>query len=71
MPDGKRLWRTDKGDLVEDGHEDAVTLAYGVDDELAESDKGKARKATTSSTEGKKTPPAANKKSPAPANKGK
>jgi hypothetical protein len=71
MPGGKRLWRTDKGDLVEDGHKDAVTLAYGVDDELAESDKGKVRKAATSSTEGKKTPPAENKKSPAPANKGK
>jgi hypothetical protein len=34
MPDGKRLWRTDDGSLVEDGHPAARLLAYGVDDEL-------------------------------------
>lgn len=34
MPDGKRLWRTADGSLVEDGHPDALTLAYGVDDPL-------------------------------------
>lgn len=32
----KRLWRTEKGDLVEDGHPEAVTLAYGEDDEIAD-----------------------------------
>lgn len=29
MPDGKRLWRTAKGGLVEDGHPAAEFLAYG------------------------------------------
>lgn len=38
MPAGKRLWRTDDGDLVEDGHPDAVTLAYGQDDDLSPDD---------------------------------
>lgn len=38
MPGGKRLWRTDNGGLVEDGHPDAVLLAYGVDDELSPED---------------------------------
>lgn len=38
MPDGKRLWRTSDGRLVEDGHPDAAILAYGVDDELAKDD---------------------------------
>jgi hypothetical protein len=39
MPDGKRLWRTASGDLVEDGHPEAVTLAYGADDALVGADK--------------------------------
>jgi hypothetical protein len=43
MPDGKRLWRTASGSLVEDGHPDAVFLAYGVDDAL-EGDEKAARK---------------------------
>lgn len=38
MPDGKRLWRTESGSLVEDGHPDAVSLAYGVDDALSDDD---------------------------------
>lgn len=29
-----RLWRTDDGDLVEDGHPDARVLAYGDADEV-------------------------------------
>lgn len=43
MPDGKRLWRTIEGDLVEDGHQDAVLLAYGEDDDLSEEDAMKVR----------------------------
>lgn len=38
MPNGKRLWRTTDGRLVEDGHKDAVRLAYGVNDALASED---------------------------------
>lgn len=40
MPGGKRLWRTEDGRLVEDGHPDAVLLAYGPDDELSDEDQG-------------------------------
>lgn len=36
MPAGKRLWRTADGDLVEDDHPEAVSLAYGEDDEIAD-----------------------------------
>lgn len=43
MPDGKRLWRTECGDLVTDGHPDAVLLAYGIDDALVEKDADKVR----------------------------
>lgn len=39
MPDGKRLWRTESGSLVEDGHPDARFLAYGPDDPLEGDDK--------------------------------
>lgn len=45
MPDGKRLWRTGAGDLVEDGHPDAVTLAYGSGDALADGDRARVAKA--------------------------
>lgn len=38
MPNGERLWRTAEGDLVPDGHPDALLLAYGVDDEMAAAD---------------------------------
>jgi len=38
MPDGKRLWRTESGELVEEGHADAVSLAYGIDDSLSAED---------------------------------
>lgn len=34
-----RLWRTAKGDLVEDGHPEAVSLAYGIGDEVAVEDR--------------------------------
>jgi hypothetical protein len=38
-----RLWRTEKGDLVPDGHPEALVLAYGISDELADEDQGKVR----------------------------
>lgn len=60
MPGGKRLWRTAKGDLVEDGHKEAVSLAYGADDTLDKKDESRVRKSA---------PAPANKKSPASANK--
>jgi hypothetical protein len=44
MPDGKRLWRTEEGDLVEDGHPEARVLAYGTDDALAEGEKVRSAK---------------------------
>lgn len=56
MPDGKRLWRTEKGDLVEDGHSEAQRLAYGVDDPLAAEDKGNVRKDHTPKAEAPVTP---------------
>lgn len=43
MPDGKRLWRTERGDLVEDSHPEAVLLAYGEDDALSEDGADKVR----------------------------
>lgn len=43
MPNGERLWRTDKGDLVPDGHPDALLLAYGAGDALSDEDEGKVR----------------------------
>lgn len=44
MPAGKRLWRTEKGDLVEDGHPEARLLAYGADDALPDEDAKSVRK---------------------------
>lgn len=38
MPDNERLWRTEDGDLVPEGHPDALLLAYGVDDALTQDD---------------------------------
>jgi hypothetical protein len=43
MPGGERLWRTEKGDLVRDGHPEALILAYGASDELSDDDKSKVR----------------------------
>lgn len=56
-----RLWRTDAGDLVEDGHEDARVLAYGEDDEVPADEKVRA------DTKQAKAP--RNKQAPKPANK--
>lgn len=61
MPDGKRLWRTASGSLVEDGHPDAVVLAYGVDDALEGDDKAPMKAARKP----------ANKQASQPANKSK
>lgn len=43
MPDGKRLWRTERGDLVGDSHPEAVALAYGEGDALSDADADKVR----------------------------
>lgn len=56
-----RYWRTDDGDLVEEGHEDARLLAYTDEDEVPGDEKVRS----------KKSAPASNKKAPAPENKGK
>lgn len=64
MPDGKRLWRTADGGLVEDGHADAVVLAYGADDRLSPEDA-----ARLSATKAVKPP--ANKARTPGANKGR
>lgn len=72
MPGGERLWRTNDGDLVEEGHPDAALLAYGEDDELSDDDKGNVRKAAKKAAAApadKKAPKAADKQSPAPKNK--
>lgn len=53
----KRLWRTEKGDLVEDGHPEAVVLAYGEDDEMAAGETVRSVGAkATSKASGKATP---------------
>lgn len=64
MPDGKRLWRTESGGLVEDGHKDAVSLAYGVDDALDADD----RKASAKPAD-KQAPKAADKQAAPAKNK--
>lgn len=60
MPGGERLWRTEKGDLVPDGHPEALVLAYGAGDALADADRGKVRAASRSHT------PKANDPQPTP-----
>lgn len=56
MPDGRRLWRTDRGDLVEDGHKDAVHLAYGVDDDPTPEDAKLVRGGKSAKVESAHTP---------------
>lgn len=68
MPDGKRLWRTEKGDLVEDAHPEAVLLAYGQDDALSEEDEKLVRKQAARSTN-KQAGKAADKQAAASVNK--
>lgn len=55
-----RLWRTADGDLVEEGHADALTLAYGVADEPVEGEKVRGSKAPEK-VAGKATPKQQNK----------
>lgn len=72
MSDGKRLWRTEKGDLVEDGHPEALLLAYGDGDELSDEDSSKVRKPAPKKAEApanKQAAKAADKQSSAPKNK--
>jgi hypothetical protein len=64
MPDGKRLWRNADGGLVDEGHPDAVSLAYGVDDVLSPED-------AALPAEVKAAKPAANKARTPGANKGR
>ena len=52
MPAGERLWRTEEGDLVPEGHPDAVVLAYGTDDVLKDADTDKVRSAEPDLVEG-------------------
>lgn len=56
-----RLWRTEAGDLVEDGHPDARTLAYGDDDPVPDDENIR--------TENKQAKAPRNKQAPKPANK--
>lgn len=68
MPASERLWRTDKGDLVPDGHPEAVTLAYAEGDDLDAEDEGNVRK-QASKPANKQAPKAADKQAAAPKNK--
>lgn len=73
MPDGKRLWRTEKGDLVEEGHPEALLLAYGDGDELSDGDAKNVRKAAApkqaAKPANKQSPKASDKQAAAPKNK--
>lgn len=72
MPGGERLWRTEKGDLVEEGHPEAALLAYGEDDELSDEDAKNVRKSAAKQSPkpaNKQAPKAADKQAAAPKNK--
>lgn len=56
MPAGERLWRTDDGDLVPDGHPDARLLAYGPEDELADGETVRSEKGATPKKAAEPTP---------------
>lgn len=60
----ERLWRTDAGSLVPDGHPDAQTLAYAAGDLLSVEDSNTAAHA-------KAAKPAANKARKPTENKGR
>lgn len=68
MPDGKRLWRTEKGDLVEDDHPEALLLAYGEGDELSDDDTKQVRKQAAKPAD-KQASKVADKQAAAPKNK--
>lgn len=68
MSDNGRLWRTDKGDLVGDGHPDARVLAYGVSDEPSAEDAKSIRKQAAKPAD-KQAPKAADKQASAAKNK--
>lgn len=64
----KRLWRTEDGDLVEDGHPEAVLLAYGEGDDLSKEDESLIRKQAAKPAN-KQAGKAADKQAAKPANK--
>ena len=64
MPAGERLWRTEKGDLVQEGHPEATLLAYGEGDELTDEDASLVRGAAP-----KQAAKSANKQAPKAADK--
>lgn len=68
MAADKRLWRTEKGDLVEEGHPEALLLAYGEGDELSDEDAALVRKASpkqAAKPANKQAPKARDKQAPA------
>jgi hypothetical protein len=68
MPEGTRLWRTENGDLVEEGHPEALLLAYGEGDELSAEDAKGVRKQAPKSAN-KQAPKSVDKQASAPKNK--
>ena len=64
-----RLWRTDAGDLVPDGHQDAQVLAYAAGDLLSIEDSGALSRAKAAPVKSESAPP--NKARRAPRNKGR
>lgn len=70
MHTDKRLWRTEKdGELVLDDDPRAVSLAYGIDDEVSSDDESAAMKALGKAAD-KQAEKAQDKKTQPPENKG-
>lgn len=62
MRTDKRLWRTEKGDLVEDGHPEAVSLAYGENDEISDNETVRGTKPPAKATPKKAAQPTPKKR---------
>lgn len=69
MRTDRRLWRSADDGLVLDGDARAVSLAYGVDDEVSGADESAARKALGKGAD-KQAEKAQDKQARKPANKG-
>lgn len=69
MTTDERLWRTEDGGLVLDGDARAVTLAYGIDDEVSGADESAAAKALGKGAD-KQAEKAQDKQADPPENKG-